>query len=345
MHACNGDRISHTGIKRNPREKAARVRLGSLEFKKKGVSRFDMRDPYHLAVALTGPQFFATLLVTYLLVNVAFASFFWLVPGSVANARPYSFPDAFFFSIETLATVGYGEMYPATPYGHVIAATEIVCGLGFTAILTGLTFVRFSRPRAKFVFAHPVVAMHNGKPTLMLRVANGRAHVLMDAVAKLNVLLSVATAEGKRFRRAQELRLERAHLSVFPLTWTLMHVMDERSPLYGYDAAQVVAALAQVFLTLEARDPMLATWVHEIRNLCAGRYTLRNALCGCDNHGRGRHAGGGPVQNRRNGARRRRTSRTGLEGAGRRDRNRSHNAIPFPRLIVGRRLPDDCTTR
>ena len=152
-------------------------------------------------------------------------------------------------------------------YGHVIAATEIVCGLGFTAILTGLTFVRFSRPRAKFVFApHPVVAMHNGKPTLMLRVANGRAHVLMDAVAKLNVLLSVATAEGKRFRRAQELRLERAHLPVFPLTWTLMHVMDERSPLYGYDAAQVVAALAQVFLTLEARDPMLATWVHEIRN-------------------------------------------------------------------------------
>jgi inward rectifier potassium channel len=257
----------HTGIKRNPREKAARVRIGSLEFKKKGVSRFDIRDPYHLAVALTWPQFVAALLAFYLLVNVAFATFFWLVPGSVANARPYSFPDAFFFSIETLATVGYGEMYPATPYGHVIAATEIVCGLGFTAILTGLTFVRFSRPRAKFVFAsHPVVAMHNGKPTLMLRVGNGRAHVLLDAVAKLNVLLSVVTAEGKPFRRAQELRLERAHLPVFPLTWTLMHVMDERSPLYGYDAAQVLALRPQVFVSLEARDPMLATSVHEIRN-------------------------------------------------------------------------------
>jgi inward rectifier potassium channel len=256
-----------TGIKRTPREKAARVRVGSLEFKKKGVSRFDIRDPYHLAVALTWPQFVATLLVFYLLVNVAFATFFWLMPGSVANVRPYSFPDAFFFSIETLATVGYGEMYPATPYGHVIAAAEIVCGLGFTAILTGLTFVRFSRPRAKFVFAsHPVVAMYNGKPTLMLRVGNGRAHVLLDAVAKLNVLLSVATAEGKLFRRAQELRLERAHLPVFPLTWTLMHVMDERSPLYGYDAAQVLALRPQVFVTLEARDPMLATSVHEIRN-------------------------------------------------------------------------------
>jgi inward rectifier potassium channel len=243
------------------------VRLGSLEFKKKGISRFDLRDPYHLAVALTWPQFLAALFVFYLLVNVAFATLFWVVPGSVANARPYSFPDAFFFSIETLATVGYGEMYPATPYGHVIAAAEIVCGFGFTAILTGLTFVRFSRPRAKFVFAsHPVVATHNGKPTLMLRVGNGRANVLLDATAKLNVLLLLKTAEGKLFRRAQQLRLERAHLPVFPLTWTLMHVMDERSPLYGYDAAQVMAVCGQVFVTLEARDPMLATSVQEIRN-------------------------------------------------------------------------------
>ena len=148
-----------------------------------------------------------------------------------------------------------------------IVAIEIVCGLGFTAILTGLTFVRFSRPRAKFVFAsHPVVATHNGKPTLMLRIRNGRAYVLLDAVSKLNVLLSVRTEEGKLFRHAQELRLERAHLPIFPLMWTLMHVMDERSPLYGYDAAQVVAARAQVFMTLEASDPTLATSVHEIRN-------------------------------------------------------------------------------
>jgi inward rectifier potassium channel len=137
-----------TRTDRDPREKAARVRLGSYEFKKRGISRFDMRDPYHFAVALTWPQFLATLLVIYLLVNVAFATLFWLIPGSVANARPSSFSDAFFFSIETLATVGYGEMYPATLYGHVVAATEIVCGLAFTAILTGLTFVRFSRPRA-----------------------------------------------------------------------------------------------------------------------------------------------------------------------------------------------------
>ena len=256
-----------SGKERDPHEPAARVRLGTYELKKKGVSRFDMRDPYHLAVALTWPQFLGTLLAIYLLVNVVFATLFWLIPGSVANARPHNFCDAFFFSIETLATVGYGEMYPATLYGHIIAATEIVGGLGFTAIVTGLTFVRFSRPRAKLVFAsNPVVAMHNGKPTLMVRIGNGRAAVLLDAAAKLNVLLTAISLEGRPFRRAQELKLERAHLPAFPLTWTLMHVLDEQSPLHGYDTPRAIAAGAQLFVTFEARDPTLAALVHDIRN-------------------------------------------------------------------------------
>ncbi len=256
----------------------ARVRLGSYEFEKKGISRFDLRDPYHLAVALTWPQFFAALLALYLSVNFVFAALYWAVPGSVANVRPHSFADNLFFSIETLATVGYGEMYPATMYGRVVAATEIVCGLAFTAILTGLTFVRFSRPRAKLIFAaNPVVTMHNGKPTLMVRIGNGRAAVLADARAQLNVLLSETTAEGKLFHRAQELRLERAHLPIFPLFWTLMHVLDEHSPMHGYDAARAIEADAQVFVTVEARDPTLTTTVHDIRNYAAEdiRFGLR----------------------------------------------------------------------
>jgi inward rectifier potassium channel len=165
-----------------------------------------------------------------------------------------------------LATVGYGEMYPTTLHGHVVAAIEIVCGLGFTAILTGLTFVRFSRPRAKLVFpANPVVATHNGKPTLMVRIGNGRAGMLADAAAKLNVLLFETSAAGKLFYRAQELLLERARIPIFRLSWTPMHVLDERSPLHRYDTARAIEADAGVFLTLEARDPTLATSVHEIR--------------------------------------------------------------------------------
>jgi len=256
----------HIPIEGGPGEKVARVRLGSYEFKKKGVSRFDLRDPSRLAAALTWPQFLAALLALYLLVNVVFATLFWLVPGSAANARPGSFADALFLSIETLATVGYGEMYPATLYGRVVAAIEIVCGLGFTAIVTGLTFVRFSRPRAKLIFAaNPVVAMHNGKLTLMVRIGNGHAAVLTDGAAKLNIFFYDTTPEGKPFRRAQELRLERAHIPVFTIFWTLMHVLDERSPLHGYDAARAIETDARVFVTLEARDPTLATVVNDIR--------------------------------------------------------------------------------
>jgi inward rectifier potassium channel len=250
-----------------PRKKLARVRLGSYEFEKKGIARFDVRDPYHLAIALTWPQFLGILLGLYASANLIFAALYWLIPGSVANARPSSFADVFFFSLETLATVGYGEMYPATPYGRVVAASEIVSGLAFTAILTGLTFVRFSRPRAKMIFAaNPVVAMHRRKPTLMVRIGNGRATVLTNAAATLNVLLSERTAEGALFRRAQELRLERAHVPVFPLSWTLMHVLDEHSPLHGYDRERAMAADARIFVTLEARDPTLATTVQDLRN-------------------------------------------------------------------------------
>jgi inward rectifier potassium channel len=261
-------------------EKVARVRLGSYEFKTKGVSRFDLRDPYHLAIALTWPQFLSSLLVLYLFMNVVFAILFWLVPGSVGHARPGSFLDVFFFSIETVATVGYGEMYPATLYGHLIASTEIVCGLAFTAILTRLTFVRFSRPRAKLIFAaNPVIAMHHEKPTLMVRIGNGRAAILTDAMARLNVLLSEIGVDGQVFRRAQELRLERAHIPIFPLFWTLMHVVDERSPLHGYDATRAIEANAQVFVLIEARDPTLATTVHEIRHYAAEdiRFGMRYA--------------------------------------------------------------------
>ena len=255
---------------REPGEKVTRVRLGSYEFRKRGVSRFDLRDPYHLAVTLTWPQFLAALFLLYLSVNIVFATLFWLAPGSVANARSNSFSDVFFFSIETLSTVGYGDMYPTAPYGRAVAGIEIACGLAFTAILTGLTFVRFSRPRAKMIFAaNPVVAIHHGKPTLMVRIGNGRAAVLADATAKLNVLLTERNAEGTVFHRVQELRLQRAHIPIFPLFWTLMHVLDEQSPLHDYNAARAIEADAQVFVTVEAHDPTLATTVRDLRNYSA----------------------------------------------------------------------------
>src|SRR5476651_973062 len=167
-----------------------------------GVRRFDLKDPYHLAVSLSWPAFVAAMVACWLAINLGFASLYALSPGDVANARADSFSDAFFFSIETLATVGYGVMAPATLYGHIVSAAEIVTGTAFTAIVTGLLFVRFARPKAKFIFSDDaVISTRNGLPTLMLRLANGRMSLMTSANVRLFVLLAESTSEGKFFRR------------------------------------------------------------------------------------------------------------------------------------------------
>ncbi len=249
------------------RQKHALVMVGDYTLTKTGVSRYDWADPYRVAVDLTWPQFIVALVVFYVAVIALFAVALAAVPGAVANARPYSFADHFFFSLETLATVGYGFMYPATLYGHCVAAVEIMTGLAFTAILTGLIFVRFSKPRAKFLFAdNPVVTTHNGVQTLMLRVGNGRASVLADAKVKISVLISETSAEGVSFRRTHELALVRASIPVFPLTWTIMHEIDTHSPLHGMSERGFVAADTRLFVSFEARDPALALVVHDLRS-------------------------------------------------------------------------------
>jgi inward rectifier potassium channel len=231
---------------------------------KKGVARFDWRDPYHFAIGLNWPGFFLLFLVTDLLINVVFAALYLAEPGSLSNARPGSFADAFFFSMETLATVGYGVMAPATIYAHIVSVVEILFGLCFTAIATGLTFVRFSKARAKIIYAEKaVVTRHAGQPTFMIRIANGRSNLLIDAHARLGVLLAVTTEEGQSFRRIYELTLERDWLPIFPLTWTLMHTIDETSPLYGYDPARLAEEDVLFFLTIDAQDHALATRVQD----------------------------------------------------------------------------------
>jgi inward rectifier potassium channel len=248
------------------RERAATIEMGSYRLRKRGVAQFDWSDPYRLAVALSWPQFILASLALYLGVNLLFAMLYLAAPGDVANAAPGSFADLMFFSIETMATVGYGEMYPATRYGHLVASVEIMSGIAFTAILTGVIFVRFSRPRAHFLMAkHPIVTTHNGCRTLMLRVGNGQSTLYADARARISVLLSELSAEGTPFRRTHLLRLERDEIPVFPLTWTLMHVIDETSPLHDLDPARLVAADTRLFVALEARDPALSVSVHELR--------------------------------------------------------------------------------
>ncbi len=248
-----------------------KVRVGAFELTKKGASRYDWRDPYHIAVSLSWPGFLLMFVVLELALNLIFATLYLLQPGAVANARPGELTDAFFFSLETLATVGYGVMAPATLYGHVVSAIEIIVGMAFVAIMTGLTFVRFSRPRGKFLWADKVVvATHNGRPTLMIRLANGRANVMTDARATAGVLIGERSAEGQFFRRIFDLKLTRDRLPIFALTWTLMHEIDEHSPLHRYAAENFTSADIRMYVSVDAHDRALAADVGDMRDYGAG---------------------------------------------------------------------------
>ena len=251
------------------------VRLGAFELRKRGVSRFDFRDTYHQAIQTSWPRFFLALFAFDLLINVIFAGLYLLRPDSNQNAHPGSFSDAFFFSLETLATVGYGEMAPSSLYGHVISATEIIFGLTFTAIMTGLIFVRFSKPKAKIIYAQKVVvAVRNGKPHLMVRIGNGRMGLLTNARARLGVLLIEHTSEGEIFRRVHDLKLLRSRIPIFALTWTLMHPLDDESPLFNYGPERLEKDDVRLFLTIEARDQDLAADVHDMKGYAAADFAF-----------------------------------------------------------------------
>jgi inward rectifier potassium channel len=248
------------------------VPIGRAEFglSKLGAPRFDIRDPYHLAVSLSWPGFILAMLVCWLAINVVFAWLYVLSPGSVANTTAGSFGDVFFFSIETLATVGYGVTAPATLYGHIVSAAEIVTGMAFTAIVTGLLFVRFSRAKARIIAADDaVVSMQGATPTLMLRIVSGRVTVMSSATVRLFMLMADRTPDGPFVRRIHELRLEQAHLPLFIMPWTLLHAIDDSSPLHGHDAESLAKTGARLFLAIEVHDHALSALVRDIKDYSA----------------------------------------------------------------------------
>jgi inward rectifier potassium channel len=228
-----------------------------------GVKKYDFSDLYHLILTLSWPQFFAVVLLFYLVVNSVFALAFLAGPDSIANARPGSFADAFFFSIETLATVGYGYMNPRTTYGHTVAAIEILFGILTFAVVTGLVFARFSRPTARVIFSHnAVIDSFNGQPTLMLRAANQRKNQILEASANVSLVRDETTAEGQAFRRFYDLPLVRGRSPAFAMTWTIMHTIGADSPLHGMTAEALHDCTANLAVTITGLDETIAQPVH-----------------------------------------------------------------------------------
>ena len=220
-------------------------------------------DVYHWLLTTSWLVFAAVGLSSYLALNTVFAGLYLLDPHGIEHAKPGSFADAFFFSVETIGTIGYGAMAPADTYANLVMTAENFLGLTFVAVSTGVIFARVSRPTARVIFSrNALITTHEGKPTLMLRAANERANQILEAEVTLSVTKQSRTAEGQVMRRFEDLKPTRPRSPLFGLTWAIMHVIDETSPLYGETLESMEAKGLQIIVVLSGMDETFAQRIH-----------------------------------------------------------------------------------
>src|SRR6267378_4369601 len=238
--------------------KSVSVRSGQVEFLKLNLEKREWRDAYQWLLALSWPQFAALIAGVYIVINLIFAEFYALGGESIAGMTPRSYYDSFFFSVQTLATVGYGHWYPQTLYGHIVTTVEIMSGVFLLAVMTGLIFVRFSRPTARILFSKSaVIAPLNGRPTLMVRVGNMRHHSMVEAEFRFMLNRDEPLVEGGDFRFFYNLKLQFDRLAAFPAALTLRHVIDEQSPLFGATPETLESSRAILIVSVVGIDPVI----------------------------------------------------------------------------------------
>lgn len=198
----------------------------------------------------------------YLLLNAFFAALYALT-GGIANARPDSLFDLFFFSVQTFATIGYGAMYPVSFIANELVTLESMFSFAFYGVVTGLVFSKFSRPTARILFSHnAIITQQDGAQHFMLRLANERESRIVDATAKMTLMKDVRLADGKMMRRSYNLPLVRNEIPLLRLTWTLMHLIDENSPLHGMGHADLEDCEAEIVVSINGIDETLNQHIH-----------------------------------------------------------------------------------
>lgn len=199
----------------------------------------------------------------FLIANLVFSTLYLLGGDCIEGAEPGSFRDMFFFSVQTIATIGYGMLAPKTTYAHLVVMVEAMVGLLGVAIGTGLAFAKFARPRANMLFSRNILlAPYDGRMSLYFRVANLRGNDIAEATVRVVAIRSHVTAEGHALRRLQDLTLVRPNSPLFRLSWLVVHVIDERSPLHGLSLDDLIDDRVLFVVSLTGLDGTFAQSVY-----------------------------------------------------------------------------------
>ena len=221
------------------------------------------QEPYYLLLTIPWQGFLLATILSYIAINTLFAIAFLLGGDCIENATPGSFGDAFFFSVQTLTSIGYGAMYPTTTYADVVVTLEALVGIVGIALMTGLAFTKFSQPTAKVMFSQTATVYHyNGIPTLMFRAANQRHNQIIEAEIRVYLIRDEVSAEGEYMRRFYLLDLIRDRSPIFTLSWMIMHSIDENSPLWGATPESLAKTRSMLIVSFSGIDETVCSPLH-----------------------------------------------------------------------------------
>jgi inward rectifier potassium channel len=236
--------------------------IGPLTLVREGLPSELLVDTYHYLIRASWPALFGVILATFIVINCLFA-IGYLIDGGIENAHRGSFADAFFFSVQTMATIGYGKMAPVTTGANILVSFEALFGLLALALVTGLVFAKFSRPSSGVRFSRcAVISDYEGVTSLMFRMANARADEIVDAQIQVTLTRTEVTREGQTMLRVRDLKLVRDRNPMFGLTWTAIHPITEASPFYTIKAEDLKPNSLWLLVSLTGLDGMLSQTIH-----------------------------------------------------------------------------------
>ena len=219
-------------------------------------------DLYHFLVNASWPALIGMIAVAFAFANLIFATGYYL-DGGIENARTGSFADMFFFSVQTMATIGYGKMEPVSLFSNILVSIEALTGLLALALMTGLVFSKFSRPTARVRFSrYVVIGPRDGVTSLMIRAANLRANRIVEANIHVVLARQEITAEGDSVRRLYDLEMTRSRSAMFALSWTTVHRIVEGSPLFGETRESLAGSTAEIIVSITGLDETFSQTIH-----------------------------------------------------------------------------------